>query len=440
MLLVKKIIFFILISFASFCYGSLLCDEESEIFLTDIVNELKGALKYKQKINIYILNDKTLNAAATENGDIVVNAGAIINCKDVKELIAILAHEVSHISGCHIANFSSHINTFSKAGLVPAVIGAIASVVAANPAPLMFGAMTGETVTQKLAFSNLRQKENIADTKAVEAVTILGWPVMEGYVTLYEKFESQSIMYNEYFSTHPLSSSRLSKAKNAAQKEKQKNFSTESQNKIKHLEERFKVIKEKIKALTLSPEESFQLYNKTNANEYAKAISLYINKKYTDSIGICDKLLKNSPTNFIHIAEIKCLNMIATNQTKEAQTFAYKTLQNSKRHYRDLGMIFAETIIQNNNTKLLKFAISYIEKLSNIYSDDPSIINMLGNLYSISKEDDKSSLCLAKTYMMIGDIETAKVHANKTLKSPKSQIKQQAMDILNEISQMQQAA
>ena len=65
---------------------------------------------------------------------------------------------------------------------------------------------------------------------------------------------------------------------------------------------------------------------------------------------------------------------------------------------------------------------------------------MLGNLYSISKEDDKSSLCLAKTYMMIGDIETAKVHANKTLKSPKSQIKQQAMDILNEISQMQQAA
>jgi predicted Zn-dependent protease len=165
--------------------SSILMDDETENFLKEIVCKIRDALNYPDEINVYVLDDQELNAAATQNGEVVVNVGAILQCKNVKEMIAILAHEVAHVEGRHIITFLSNRGNFMKGGLVATLIGAMASICAGSPGPLIAGVTGGSAVGNQMALAALRRRENMADTKAAEAVKRLKWPVLGGFVSLH---------------------------------------------------------------------------------------------------------------------------------------------------------------------------------------------------------------------------------------------------------------
>ena len=174
----------------------IIMDDETETFLCEIVNSIKRGMGYESEIKVYISTDQTLNAAAIQSGDIVVNAGAIIQSANYKELIAILAHEVGHIEGRHIPLLMSHMKDFMKAGLVPALIGGAVAAIAGNPAPLMFGVLGGQSISQGMALGKMRQKEEIADTKAADALKKLGWYLFDGCLDMHKKLASKSFVYN----------------------------------------------------------------------------------------------------------------------------------------------------------------------------------------------------------------------------------------------------
>lgn len=72
-----KIFTLLIFCFSLKAENYLLMDDESESFLSEIVEKIKDALDFEGMIKIYISNDQTLNASATQSGDIIVNAGAI---------------------------------------------------------------------------------------------------------------------------------------------------------------------------------------------------------------------------------------------------------------------------------------------------------------------------------------------------------------------------
>ena len=146
----------------SFAEDYIVMDDETETFLCEIVNAIKSGMGYESEIKVYISTDQTLNASAIQSGDIVVNAGAIIQSSNYKELIAILAHEVGHIDGRHIQLLMSHMKDFIKAGLVPALIGGAISAIAGNAAPLMAGVLGGQSISQGMTLGKMRQKEEIS--------------------------------------------------------------------------------------------------------------------------------------------------------------------------------------------------------------------------------------------------------------------------------------
>lgn len=433
-----KFITLLIFSFSLKAENYLLMDDESESFITEIVDKLKNALNFDGTIKVYISSDQTLNASATQSGDIVINSGAITQCSNSKELIAILAHEVGHIAGIHVTTYLANKTDFLKAGLVPTLIGMVASIYSQNGAPIMAGLLSGQSLGTGMALSKLRQKENIADTKAVQAIEKLNWlPIFDGFVSIHEKLNSDSAIFNKYLSTHPQSQDRIAKFKKYKDLLK-KPVPQKIVDVIQDYENRFQTIKYKIRALTISSELSESLYkNPKNKNEkYARAIILYRLKKYEESINLINELLSESSNN-AYYTEIKSMSLINLKKCKQAATEALKILKNDRNTtiHRDLAIIYGDAVLEGNLDNHIPQAIRFLKKILSRYDSDLSTINLIGKLYQISGKDYNSALYAAKSAFILGDIKMAKMHAEKASKSSDLTIRIQAKDILYSLKQ-----
>lgn len=412
-------------------------DDETETFLTEIVNAVKEAMGYKSEIKVYISSDQTLNASAIQSGDIVVNAGAIIQSANYKELIAILAHEVGHIEGRHIQLFMSNMKDFTKAGLVPALIGGAISIIAGNPAPLMAGALSGQSISQGMALGKLRQKEEIADTKAAEALKKLGWYLFDGCLDMHKKLATKSFVYNEYLSTHPHSSKRIAKYKQYYDEFKSKPLSEKAQNLMKKYETKFETVKKKLRALVISNEFLNELYKtpKDSDEKYARAVALYRLNRHQEAIKLIDELPSIDKEQSAYYSEIKCMALINLKQSKEAAGVAKKLLQNTRqiKEHRDLVVIYAEAVNSGNIKAQAENAIKYLKRVLAPKNDDISALHELGLLYTMTNHLDKASYCAAQTAFLTGDDKMAKLHSKRAITSSDPIIKQKAQDILNSI-------
>ena len=424
---------------SAFAEDYVIMDDETEVFLSEIVGKLKDALGYKSEVKVYISSDRSINAAAIQSGDIVVNAGALIQSSDYREIIAILAHEVGHIEGRHIQLFISQTRDFVKAGLVPALIGAVTAICSGNPAPLIAGMAGSQSMTQGMALSKLRQKENIADTKAAEAMKKLKWPIFEGFVSIHKKLENKSFAYNEYLSTHPLPEKRISKYNEYLEQSKSWQVSEKTKATLSRFEKTFARIKLKMNALTAPKDSLKALYqNPKNENEkYARAVVLYRMGRYSESLNLMNELDKNDNDISAYFAEIKCMALINMKRCSESAKVATEALKNIRRikDHRDLAVIHAEAVIAGNLINQVPEAIKNLEKVLFPKEDDLSVLTELGKLYSMSKQDSKASWCAAKSSFLIGDFKLAKFHAKRAMSSSDKSIRMKAQDVLNSIDE-----
>jgi predicted Zn-dependent protease len=414
-------------------------DDESESFILEIISKIKGALKYDGDINVYILGSQALNAAATQDGDVVINAGAILQCDNVYEFIAIVAHEVGHIEGAHIATFSVNQKDFARAGLVTTLIGAAASAVSGSAAPLLAGVFGGQSMGTGMALSKLRQKESIADTKAAQAIKQLQWPVFKGFVSIHRKLaENSTGIYNVYLSTHPQSQDRIDKCLKFLSEEKGTKVSKEVSELMEKYQRQFETVRHKIRALIMPVEDVLRLYSHPkNSNEkYAKAIALYRGHRYEAAVPIVDELIrqKTEDTDQAYYEEIKAMCLINMKRCHEAAEICWNILKNNrniKKVHRDLGVIYADAIVEGTLKNHIDNAIKILKKIRIIKREDPSVIEELGKLYAMKNMHDEASLCAAEASLLMNDEKTALIHAKRALRSSNKAVRRRAEDIIS---------
>ena len=423
------ILFFTYIYFTFICFSSeIIMDDETETFLTEIVDKIKESSGMSKKIEVYISSDIDPNAFATENGNIVINIGMIKLCENVKELIAVLAHEVGHISGHHIAVFMSNRSDFMSAGLVPMILGAVVSVVTMNPAPIMFGMGGAGHVYERLALKKLREKENMADSFSVEAVKKLKWDVLDGFVSIHEKISRQPEYMNVYTSTHPSSYDRISRFKEHALQSKKEKYPEESASIVKYYESKFQKIKLKLLAYTRPPQEILE----SAKDDYSLSIAYHRNHDYEKSLLHINKLLKDDLNN-PYYTEIKVMNLINQSKLEEAVKVCEESIKFNKKLYcRDLALLAAHAIseIKSPQNDKIEYILKMLRRNLLKYPNDLSIINMMGKLYSKQNKQDKASLCAAEIAFFAKDSKLAEIHAKRALETSDPIAKRKAQDIL----------
>ena len=122
---------------------SLISDEETEIFLHQTLRPVFNAAGVAFRPGqIYIVNDRELNAFVTDGNRMFVNIGTITAADSQNELTGVLAHETGHIQGGHILRHKIKSREVQSISLASMLVGGLAGI-AAGRADLSIAAILG---------------------------------------------------------------------------------------------------------------------------------------------------------------------------------------------------------------------------------------------------------------------------------------------------------
>ena len=167
------------------------------------------------------VRDGSINAFALPGGFIGVNTGLIMLASDEEELAGVMAHEVAHVTQRHVARSVEAASGMNLKALA-AMLGAIAIAASgAGPDATQAALFSATAYAQQQQINFTRANEYEADRVGIQIMADAGFDP-EGMVDFFEKMQRDSAWIEarrpEFLSSHPLSSSRISEARNRARR------------------------------------------------------------------------------------------------------------------------------------------------------------------------------------------------------------------------------
>ena len=189
-----------------------------------IIQEYTELLIYKlsetsqvkdRQFTIVLIDEKSLNAFAAPGGVIGVNGGLFLNAGNEAQLASVLGHELAHLSQRHFArNVLRGKDTNLASSLV--MVSAIALAIISNN-PTAFIAGPAALQQQQLRYSRIFERE--ADRYGFNNLIAAGYDPA-GMGQMFENMAKVRKLSGdnppEFLLTHPVTSSRVSDAFNAA--------------------------------------------------------------------------------------------------------------------------------------------------------------------------------------------------------------------------------
>ena len=170
-----------------------------------------------QPIHVFGVQDPQINAFALPGGYVGVNSGLVVQSESESELASVLAHEIAHVAQRHIARGMTQ-GAQSSAILLASIAAALLAAMAGSGDLAMGAAAFGQAaaIDQQLGFS--RQAEQEADRIGLEMMRKAGYDP-RGMTQMFGRLASVSRLNERmsggtYYSTHPLSTQRMSDIEN----------------------------------------------------------------------------------------------------------------------------------------------------------------------------------------------------------------------------------
>jgi predicted Zn-dependent protease len=289
------------------------------------------------KFEFFVVQDPTLNAFALPGGYIGVHTGLITAAESESELASVLAHEISHVTQHHIARMieaQSNNLPFAFAAMAAAILAA-----RSNP-DMAAGAVLGSQagmIQAQLDFT--RENEREADRLGINRMIKSPYDP-HAMATFFEKLQRYGRFYEgaspAYLKTHPLTLQRLS----------------EIEDRIhaiapRHVVDRpdFRLIQERINALTGSPQDALRLFRERNPDPLIVAdqpvvYGLAVAQWRSHQLDQANQTLKSL-------------------QTRVAPNALYASLEaqilHDGNHYDEALKVYRQALKENPNTRSLKY-------------------------------------------------------------------------------------
>lgn len=187
--------------------------------MEQIVWQLNAVARNEAPLGLLILNDQQINAFAMPAGLIGLNVGLIDKAKSIDELASVIAHEIAHISQRHY----QHRNDEKSKHMIMQIAGIVAGVViSGGNSDAMMATMAGaNSVVANQSASFSRSQEREADRLGMQIMAQAGYDVHampDFFTTLEQQNPTQSMYIPSFVLSHPLTTERLSEAKERARK------------------------------------------------------------------------------------------------------------------------------------------------------------------------------------------------------------------------------
>jgi len=277
---------------------SLIRDTEIEETLREFSEPLIAAAGLnKESVDIYIVNDPTLNAFVTRGQKVFFHTGIITEFETPNQLKGVMAHEIGHISSGHLARSSEIGKSAYGTMLIASALGIAAMLAGEGGAgAAILGSGQQFATLDYLKYSRINEASaDQAGAAYLERTEQSG----EGLIEFFEKFRYQEVMSQQgrfpYFRSHPLSSNRIDSLREVVEESPAfgKKDSAEDIHKLE-------IAQAKLRGFIDPPQTTFINYPPEDVSEgarLARSVAHFRNADLVNALREIDSLVEEFPEN-----------------------------------------------------------------------------------------------------------------------------------------------
>lgn len=400
--------------------ASLINDTETERVLTNLVLPLARAANIPDnRLKIHIVNDDDFNAFVMGGDDVYVYTGLLRQIKSPDALQAVVAHELGHTLGGHMAQMSERMNAEMKRTMLIQALGVGLMVAGGNPS-LGAGVMAGATgVAQQSMLAFTRDEERIADNLGVDLM-VSAKQNPYGFVTvleqMYELTGAMESKINPNRINHPLTTERLNNVRARIADVAPNYKSNKSVEKSRRAE--YELVRAKLVGYLDAPSRVRELYpssDKSDSALYARAIANMRGGNLDDARIGTRTLISRNPDNpyFYELLGDIEYQFGHYDDSIDAYERALELAGTAPQIQTALALVLTERAKPNDNARAIEMA-----KRSLLSEPAPLTYWVLARAYG---DDDpgRHDWAMAEYYNMNGDTKNVKKYAKRAQKKLK---------------------
>ncbi len=212
-------------------YGYVLEDPLIDGWLDGMGYRLAAASdRPEQPFTFFMMRDRQINAFATLGGFVGINAGTILTARSEDEVAGVVAHEISHVTQRHVLRAVER----AKKDQIPILLATLGVIIAAQQTDsrdangnsnsgdaIQAAVIGGQALAAQRQINYTRSSEAEADRVGIQTLYQAGYNA-DGMADFFERMShatrsnSGGYQMPDYLQTHPVSTTRLSEARDRA--------------------------------------------------------------------------------------------------------------------------------------------------------------------------------------------------------------------------------
>jgi predicted Zn-dependent protease len=357
----------------------------------------------------FVIQDEGLNAFAMPGGLVFVHTGLLEAIDTENELLCVLAHEIGHVQGRHIARRMERMQRINIATAAIAIAGLFLGQGQVGSA--IFA--TSGALNASIALKYSRTDEEEADRRACQWICRAGYDP-RGLLTVLKKMQKYRWLGTSaipsYLSTHPGASERTTYLEDFWDRERCVQKFPEDPFKLRKIQVKAKVlthdpmvmIKYYKQELNTTPDDMFLLYG--------LAESLLAAREYDNALKTYDTLVSLTPGKPEFRVDRGRAYLTAGKYQKAISIIG----PYSKRHPGDSTARFflAKAYLEQGKPAE---ALPILKTLKPSWPDPASIYLQLGRCFAALEKQGEAHYYFYRHYKAIGNQQSAQYHKNKAL-------------------------
>ncbi|RPI52327.1 MAG: hypothetical protein EHM49_05765 [Deltaproteobacteria bacterium] len=358
----------------------------------------------------FVIQDEGLNAFAMPGGLVFVHTGLLEVIDTENELLCVLAHEIGHVQGRHIARRIERMQRINIATAAIAIAGLFLGQGQAGSA--IFA--TSSALNASIALKYSRTDEEEADRRACQWICSAGYDP-RGLLTVLKKMQKYRWLGTSaipsYLSTHPEASERTTYLEDFWDSVRCVQKLPEDPFRLGKVRVRARVlthdpvvmIRHYKQELSATPDDTFLLYG--------LAESLLAAMEYDNALKTYDNLVSSTPEKpEFRVDQGRAYLMAGKYQKAISIIGPY-----SKRHPGDSTARFFLANAYLEQGKPAE-ALPILKTLKQSWPDPASIYLQLGRCFAALEKQGEAHYYFYHHYKAIGNQQSAQYHKNKALK------------------------
>lgn len=384
----------------------LIRDAEIEQILRDYADPLFEAAGLKpDDVNIYIVQDDSLNAFVAAGQNMFLHTGLIMEARTPEELKGVIAHETGHIAGGHNVTREAAMGSAGGTQLVTMGLGVLALFAGAPDAALaLFGSAPQFGLMTMFKFT--RVEESAADQYGISFLEKTGQSA-EGLGSFMEHFRYQELMSERrrdpYFRSHPISSDRI-----GALTKRARDVSAKARPQTPEEILQLKMMQAKLVGFIGPANRVLSRYPASDTSlpaRYARAIAAYRAVDIKAALSQTDGLIAEQPEN-PYFEELKGQILFESGRSAESVVHHRRSVELAPQHAL-LKVNLARSLVGTKEEDAIKEAEGLLMDAIRLEPDNAFAWNQLAVVYAKQDRIGDADLATAEEAYLVGDMARA---------------------------------